>query len=341
MIKLYLQMFAEGGDGGAGAAAGAPAAAGAETATAAEIAENPEIKAGDTLPNGQTASAQVAAAMNRQMKRNPELRKVYGQGPKAEAQAEPAGAQAGTAEDGGKSIEERWNEIKKGEFAEQYGRDVQSAVQDRFKNAKDDHNTLEKLQPMLKVLQERAGVEDIDGLIRHVMDDDSLYEEAAAEADMPVSAYKQMKALESQLEEAKRREQESQEQIMIRQHLTRLNQQAEEFKKQFPDFDLMKTISSDRRFARLTSPEVGMSVEDAYFAIHHKELAPQMMAYGMQRAKQQMGQTLQAQRSRPVEGAAKAQGQAPAQVAVDPRHMTRQQREEVKRRAHLFGKTTL
>jgi calcineurin-like phosphoesterase family protein len=44
-----------------------------------------------------------------------------------------------------------------------------------------------------------------------------------------------------------------------------------------------------------------------------------MMAYGMERAKQQMGQTLQAQRRRPAEGAMKAQPNQAADFNVDIR----------------------
>ena len=89
IFRLNLQRFTE-----EGTAAAEPAAVSAETATAAEsAAESPTINEGDTLPNGQVASSQVAAAMNRQMQKHPELRKVYGQG-RPQAAAQSAGAPA-------------------------------------------------------------------------------------------------------------------------------------------------------------------------------------------------------------------------------------------------------
>lgn len=326
-IKLNLQMFAEEG------AAAAPEAGTAETAPAAETAAEPvQIAAGDTLPNGETASAQVAAAMNKQMARHPELRKVY-QGRPGNQPAAPAEAPAGE-----KTIEQRWEEAKKGEFADLFGRDVKAAVNDRFKNQNDAMARLQALDPMLKVLRDRAGVQSEDELIKTVMDDDSLYEEEAAKADMPVEAFKQFKKMEQDLAQAKAREQESAQQQMIRNHLSKLSMQAEEFRKQFPDFDLQKTLTTDPTFLRLTSPEVGLSVRDAYFAIHHDELAPQMMAYGMERAKQQMGQTLQARGRRPAEGAMKGQGQPAADVKVDPRKLSRPERNRIYELIHK-GKT--
>jgi hypothetical protein len=329
---LNLQMFADGGDGGA---AGAGADGG--TAQAAENTQATEIKAGDTLPTGQQASRQVAAAMNRQMKRNPELRKVYGQTPAESKGDQPAQQPAENAE--AKSIEDRWAELKKGEFAEQYGRDVQAAIQDRFKNAKDSQAALDAMEPMLKVFRDRAGVETNEELMKLVMDDDSLYEEEASEAGMTVAAYREFKQMQQELSQAKAREQESIEQQMVRDHVAKLQQQAEEFKTQFPDFDLMTALKTDENFRKLTSPQVGLSVRDAYFAIHHDELAPQMMAYGMDRAKKQLGQTLQAQQKRPVEGAMRNQGAA--QVAVDPRAFTKEERERIKKMAHLHGKVSL
>ena len=121
---------------------------------------------------------------------------------------------------------------------------------------------------------------------------------------------------------------------MLREHFGKLSQQAEVMRQSYPNFDLQKELEN-KDFLRLTSPDVGLSVEDAFFAVHHKELAPQMMAYGMQRAKQQMGQTLQAQRNRPAEGAMRSQGQPAATVRIDPRNMTRREREEIKRQVRL------
>ena len=323
-FMLNLQRFTE-----TGPAEAAPVSEGAETATAAESAPaDPVITAGSTLPDGtKVQSAQVAAALQKQMRRHPELRGVYGQ---ARQQEQPAAAE----ESAEKTIQERWEEVKKGEFAELYGQDVQSAIRDRFKNQADVSAQLNALEPMLKVLRDRAGVESNEALIHHVMDDDSLYEEAASEAGMTVAAYRQFMELKAQRDEMEKREQESIHDQRMRQHYGKLQQQAEDLKQKYPEFDLQKELGN-KEFFRLTSPDVGISVEDAYFAIHHRELAPQMMAYGMERAKQQMGQTIQAQRSRPAEGAMRAQGQGPAELKIDPRNMTKAERAEIKRQVRL------
>ena len=82
---------------------------------------------------------------------------------------------------------------------------------------------------------------------------------------------------------------------------------------------------------------MNMTVEQAYYAIHGKELVPQLMAYGMQRAQNQMGQTLQAQRMRPAEGAMSAKNQAAAEPALNPNSLDRTERSKLKEYVRKYG----
>ena len=326
-FAMNLQLFADEG------AAAAPVTGGEDAGTAAvneTEAAHETISAGQEL-NGQQVSPQVAAAMNRQMKRHPELRKVYGQQAQQPAQMtqQPEGAAQPDNDP-----EARWEALRKGEFKEQYARDVQNAIRDRFKNQEDLQGQLDAMQPMLQVLMQKAGAESIEELQELIMDDDSLYEDEAEEMGMPVEAYKNYKRLQEEHDAAIAREEQNREQEYFRQHIANLAQQGEELKKTFPNFDFHAEMQNET-FRRLTSPEVGISVADAYFAIHRNELTPQLMGYGMQRAQMQMGQTLQAQAARPAEGAMRNQAQAAADVRLNPRSMTRKEREEIKRRVRL------
>lgn len=330
---MDLQFFAE-------EMAAAADAGGAETGTAAEIGTESDVMAGEQLANGAEVSPQVAAAMNRQMKRHPELKQVY----KAPRQAQPAqvqpGQQQGTEQQPeGNDLDTRWEELRKGEFREQYARDVQNAIRDRFKNQEDLQGKMDAMQPMLDVLMQKTGAESIEELQDLIMDDDSLYEDEAEEMGMPVEAYKNFKRLQEEHDQMVAREQQNQEQEMFRQHISKLVQQGEELKQMFPDFDFRREMENET-FRRLTSPEVGISVADAYFAIHRNELTPQLMGYGMQRAQMQMGQTLQAQQARPAEGAMRNQGQAAADVRINPKTMTRAERAEIKRRVRMGEKVS-
>jgi hypothetical protein len=303
-----------------GAGAGAAPAAGGESGGEAAAVTTGTAEDGTVIDN------RLAARMEKQAQK----RKARGEMAMPAPGIKPAAAaEQRTAEEPQESADDRWQKLKKGEFKEQYGRDIQAAISERFKNQQDANDQLKAMQPMLQALMQKAGVESVDELSKIVLDDDSLYEEEAEQRGMTVSALKYTKQLEAQANELKAREAEALEQQQLRQHFDGLARQAEELKKTFPDFDLMTEMENET-FRRLTAPNSGLKLEDAYYAVHHNELAPQAMAYGIDRAKRQISQNLQANGRRPTEGA--AQGGQPANFAIDVRSMTRAQREQIKQR---------
>ena len=333
-IVMDLQWFSEEG-AAAAAAPEAQATGGSEQAAVTGTEEAATFRAGDTLPDGQKVpSARVAAELERQMKRHPELRKVYGQGGQQAAPAEP-----GQAEElpDGQTIQEKWEAAKKGEFKDLYGADVQAAVRERFKNQADLQQQLDGLQPMLQAMMKKAGVDSVDELSQLILDDDSLYEDEAEEAGMTVERYKEFKALQDEHDRREYEDQQREEHAFWADHFNKLAADAEALKQTFPDFDLDTELQNET-FRRLTMPGSGVSLEDAYYTIHRKELGPQIMAYGMNRARQQMGQTLQAQRARPAEGAMRSQGQVAADVKVDFSRLSRKERDEYRRQVHAGKK---
>lgn len=54
-------------------------------------------------------------------------------------------------------------------------------------------------------------------------------------------------------------------------HIARLEEETRGLKESFPDFDLYRELQNPT-FARLTAPESGVHAEDAYYAIHRKEI---------------------------------------------------------------------
>lgn len=332
-FKLNLHMFE--GDG----AGAAPAAAGDGAGQAAE-----------TTPGVMEDGTQVDNRLAARMKRQEERRAARGKAPlykptgkfvETTNTAEPT-ATEGSAETA-KGPDDRWNELIKGEFKEQYGKSVQDAIQNRFKNQQDLSEKLAELQPALNLLAKQRGIQEGDNaaLVKAIMEDDSLIEDEAAEAGMTVETYRTMKEIEAENERFKAREAEDAMKEQARQHYAKLAQQAEALKARIPDFDLQKELfnPNDNRFMRMTSPEGGLDVETAYFAIHHRELEPQAMAYGIQRAQDQMAMTIQANQRRPVEGAIEG-GQA-GNFQVDPRNMSKAQRQDLINRAKRGEKITL
>lgn len=331
-LKMNLQMFGDGGGAGA-----APGAVGDGAGEAAESTTAP-----GTLPDGTVVDNRLAARMEEQARR----RRARGEEPKqaemkaAEPQKRtPQQAEAQPKPEQPMSLEDEWAEARKGKFREFIGRDIQAAVQERFKNQKDANETLSRIEPALKALARQRGIEEgnIDELVDDIMNDDSLFEDEAAEAGMSVEAYRTHQQLVAENERFKAQQQQEAEEQILREHFRNLAVQAEEMKKVYPDFSLEREMEN-QTFRRLTAPNSGLTVEAAFYAVHHKELEPQVMAYGMQRAQQQISQTLQANRMRPVEGAMQ-KGQ-PADVAIDPRKMTREERQKLIERARRGEKVT-
>ena len=315
-FKLNLHLFE--GDG----AGAAPAAGGEGGGNEAAVVTG-------TLEDGTVVDNRLAARMQEQARK----RKGRGEEPmpvKArEMNPQPAQQQEEPAQE--PSLDDQWVEVRE-KFKDQYGRDVKNAIQDRFKNQKDANETLAKLEPALKALARQRGIDEdnLDELANNILSDDSLYEEEAEKAGMTVEGYRQFQEMQAENTRLKQQEQQEQQEMLVRAHLQNLVQQAEELKKTYPDFDLRKELQNET-FKRLVGPNSGLKLADAFYAIHHDELAPQAMAYGIQRAQQQISQTLAANHSRPTEGAMKA-GQV-GNVGIDPRSLSREERQKLKDRA--------
>lgn len=338
--RMFLQMFA--GEEGAAAMP-----AGGDTGTGA--AENPAAAGGDfsvgqKMADGTTvANAKVAAALNRQMKRHPEMRQVLArnqgaQVPQAQPaqampqvpQGQPAQMPAQTAEGQPDAEAERrakFEELIKGEYRDLYGEKVGATIKDRLKNQSDAVQKLQSIQPTLDLMMKKAGVNSFEELQSILQNDESLLEEEAEERGMSMEALKQVKALEAENERLTKAEEDAKRQ----EHFHDLQRQAEAMREIYPGFDLIAELNGSEKFRKMTMPGSGYTVEDAYMVVHGKDLMAQAMAFGMDRTRQQYGQTVQAQRARPGEGAMSGKSQAAAaEPRLNPAAMTKAERRKFK-----------
>ncbi len=328
-LLMFLQMFA-----GEETAAAAPAETGVGTAAENPATEGGEFTVGQRLPDGtQVADARVAAALNRQMKRHPEMRQNYmvqGQNPvqrpvpqgQGNQPAQPAGQPAAQpAADGRKP----WAEIIK-EYPDEYGADIAAHIKDRFPQNAEMKAQLDKQKTIIDFAMRNAGVESVDELLQVIADDDSPYEQEAEERNMTVEQLKYVKELEAE----KARNDQAAQAARDEAHVRQLYGQYEELKKIYPDIDFFKEMQ-DPEFFTWTSPSVGMSFEAAYYAKHGKELQTQAVAFGMDRTRQQLGQTIAAQQKRPGEGAMSGKNQAAAaEPKMNPANMKRNEIKKLK-----------
>ena len=219
-----------------------------------------------------------------------------------------------------------WDEIM---ADPEYNKQMQSVVQSRLRSAKGAEEILGKLAPALELLARKHGMDpanpDYDALVQAIRDDASFYEDKALEMGVSVETAKQIE----QKAQDNARQQRTLEQQKIQNHIMSLEQQGEELKKVFPNFDL-RTELQNPAFARMTSPNMGLSVEDAYYAVHRKEIMATGMQVTAQKTAQMISNSIQAGTRRPAE--AGTTGQAPSVTTFDYRNASQKQREELKRR---------
>ena len=117
-----------------------------------------------------------------------------------------------------------------------------------------------------------------------------------------------------------------------------VQQQEQALKAVIPNFDL-RTEMQNPTFARLTSPSVGLSVEDAFYAVHRREMQAQSMQVAAQQTRQMISNAIVSGTNRPDETGTVSQ--APSVSKFDYRNATPAQRKALKdeiRRAAAEGR---
>jgi len=207
-----------------------------------------------------------------------------------------------------------WDEIVKDP---EYNAELQKIIKARVKDDGQNRAILDILSPAIKHLAKEHGLdpENVDhtALVKAITGE---YEDKALE--MGVSKETAMK-LDQQ--------QRTLEQQKFQNHIKKLEQQGEALKAIIPNFDL-RTEMQNPTFARLTSPSVGLSVEDAFYAVHRKEMQFQSMQVAAQQTKQMVSNAIQSGTHRPDETGTNAQ--APSVSQFNYKNATPAQRKALK-----------
>ena len=116
---------------------------------------------------------------------------------------------------------------------------------------------------------------------------------------------------------------------MFAAHFLGLEQQAEAMREVFPGFDLRAALH-DPVFARMTAPDVGIRVEDAWYALHREEIQSVAMQVAAQRTAQMISDQIRSGRMRPSENGSQPQGAGITRF--DYRAATPAQRSALKKR---------
>ena len=323
ILMLNLQLF--GGEGASGAGTGGEGGGdGAQTGVNATAAAEQRLrelgvpeekirkrasKATSTAP---VQTAQTATA------------------PTEKTNVETAATQTPTTEETQDAPERMtWDEIMKDP---EYNKEMQAVVRSRLKSEKSAEEALGKMTPAIELLARKYDLDpknvDYEALAQKINDDDAYYEEKALEMGTSVEMAKKFDQMERDNERQRALQQRTIQEQKIQQHFVRLEQQAEAMKKVFPHFDL-RTELQNPAFARMTSPNVGISVEDAYYAIHRNEIQTAAMQVTAQKTAEMISNAIQSGSRRPNESGASSQ--APSVSTFNYAKASKQQREDFKR----------
>ena len=313
--RLNLQLFAEGGEGGGeGAATGESSGVPGQRSLqelgvpADKIRKRQKAAPATKLPEGAVMQQSVA---------------------------QPVAEATNTEETETKAPNRMsWDEIKADpEYSKKYDEEMQNAVKTRLKSSKGAEEALAKFDPAKELLARRYNLDPespdfYDALTKAINDDNAYYEDKAIEMGVPVETAKKIDQQERDEARRQREEARTLEQQKIQQHIQKLEQQGEAMKQTFPNFDLRKELQNPT-FARMTSPGVGLSVEDAYYAVHRREIQTAAMQVTAQKTAQKISNSIQAGQKRPAENG--TSGQAASVTSFDYSKASREQREELKR----------
>ena len=223
-----------------------------------------------------------------------------------------------------------WDEIM---ADPEYNKEMQKTMQARLRSAKNAEETLAKMAPALEVLARKHGQDpanpDYEALASAINDDDAYYEDKALEMGVSLETAKRLDQQERDTARQQREEQRNLEQQRFDNHMRNLEQQGESLKKMFPKFDL-RTELQNPVFARMTAPGTGiMSVEDAYRAVHRKEIEAAQSQVIAQRTAEKISNSIQAGSRRPDENG--TSGQSASVTTFDYSRASKEQREALKR----------
>lgn len=219
------------------------------------------------------------------------------------AEASAMGADIDT--EGGEDLEASYKELINGKYKDQYTKDTQRIINQRFKQTKGLEKQIADTQPVIDMLMQKYKIEgnDLGKLTSAINDDDAMWESAADDAGMTIDQYKQFRKLEQENARFAREKAEREQQEKFNAVYAEWNRQADELKQTFPDFDFNAEMQNPEFASMVTK---GIPVEHAFKVLHMDDIVTTAMKTTASAAEKRVVDNIRARRNRPVEnGAAK------------------------------------
>ena len=343
--KMNLQYFAEGGDGGAGAAEG-----GAAEAEPPAVQE-PALRPAQERLARRSGALKGKAAGGEKLPQPPAGGSPLKEGASgsesdpAEAEKHQEPAKEPKAE---KTPEERrraFGEMVQGEYSDVFQEMMQRAIDKATENIRQNPQVARLTQALANAYG--VDTDDMDGLIEAVengrVKDEKYYEDLAQQRGVSVKTARELDKMESDLKRSNTRnaqlqamQQEATRQQRVSQIQAQWEAQAAQLKTQYPDFELQEVLANEQVADLMRR---GVSLPDAYRAAYFDHIMQQATAQTAQKVEQGVAARIQQRAGRPGENGTRPGGAVTTHV--DVASMSRRQLEDLERRARRGEKITL
>ena len=164
-------------------------------------------------------------------------------------------------------------------------------------------NRYNSLAPVLEMLGQKYGVDanDADALSKAIEEDSSFYEDEAVERGMSVEQLKEIKKMERENRELKARMDRERNQQQVDQILMKWNQESNDLKQVYPDFDFDMEMQTNEKFKQLLQSNI--DVRTAYEVTHLNDIIPAAMNFTAHKVEEKVTNKIRAGQNRPAEGA--------------------------------------
>ena len=343
--KMNLQYFAEGGDGGAGAAEGGAAEA------AAPAVQEPALRPAQERLARRSGALKGKAAGGEKLPQPPAGGSPLKEGASG-SESDPAAAGKHQAPAAGpkaeKTPEERrraFGEMVQGEYSDVFQEMMQRAIDKATENIRQNPQVARLTQALANAYG--VDTDDMDGLIEAVengrVKDEKYYEDLAQQRGVSVKTARELDKMESDLKRSNTRnaqlqamQQEATRQQRVSQIQAQWEAQAAQLKTQYPDFELQEVLANEQVADLMRR---GVSLPDAYRAAYFDHIMQQATAQTAQKVEQGVAARIQQRASRPGENGTRPGGAVTTHV--DVASMSRRQLEDLERRARRGEKITL